>query len=59
MMRVLHFSILVQTFDGETVGRPRIRWKDNVKYIRGIVFYNIVKPWAVIWMVLNLQFLYD
>jgi hypothetical protein len=58
-LRVLDFSILVQTFDGETVGRPRVRWKENIKDIRGIAFHNIVKLWAVIWMVLNLQFRYE
>lgn len=46
----------MQILDGETVGRPRVRWKDNVKDIRGISNRDIVKLWALIWMVLNLQF---
>jgi hypothetical protein len=49
----------VQTLDGETVGRPRVRWKDNVKDIRGIGKHNIAKLWALIWMMLNLQFRYE
>jgi len=46
----------VQTLDGETVGRPRVRWKDNLKDIRGMGNHNIVKLWAFIWMMLDLQF---
>jgi hypothetical protein len=46
----------VQILVDETVGRPRVRWKDNVKDIRGISNHNIVKLRALIWMVLNLQF---
>lgn len=49
----------MQTLDGETVGRPRVRWKDKVRGIRGIGNHNIVKFWAVIWMMLNLQFRYE
>lgn len=49
----------MQTLGGETVGRPRVRWKDNVKDIRGTSNHNIVKLWALIWMMLNLQFRYE
>lgn len=48
----------MQTLDGETVGRPRVRWKDNVKDIRGTSNHNILKLWDLIWMMLNLQFRY-
>ena len=49
----------MQTLDGETAGRPRVRWKYNVKDIRGIGNHNIVKLWVFIWMMLNLQFRYE
>jgi hypothetical protein len=49
----------VQNLDGKTVGRPRVRWKFNVKNIRETGNHNIVKLWALMWMMLNLQFLYE